>query len=77
MKLIVDGKEVQFDNQVKVIYEDEFVGMDDRDREVYGQLHVTLTHEGLIADLFEEDNDTQECDRTMCMETNDLIEQCI
>ena len=75
MKLIIDGKEVEFDHQVKVIYEDEFM-YDDGD-EMRGELHITLTEEGIITDLYHEDNPGQDCDATMAWDKEYLIEGCI
>ena len=52
MKLFVDGEEVEFQNDVKVIYDDVCVDMDaDTDEEIHGELHATLTNEGMILDL--------------------------
>jgi len=52
MKLYVDGKEVDFKNDVKVVYDGVCVDMDiDSGEETSGELHVTLTHEGQILDL--------------------------
>jgi hypothetical protein len=42
MKILIDGKEVPVQNDVKVIYE-EVDGAD--------ELHLTLTHEGIISDV--------------------------
>ena len=75
MKVIIDGNEVECLNDVKVIYEDEMIGMNDREQECFGQLHVTMTCEGMIADLIEDGSD--EVDRTMAWETLDIIERCI
>ena len=74
MKILIDGKEVKFEDNVKIIYEDEFIGMAG-DAEIYGQLHVTMTSEGLIADVIEDGS--ADVDRTLAWQTEDLIEACI
>ena len=57
MKLLVDGKEIAVQNDVKVIYDDVCIDMDaDTEEEVHGELHATLTHEGLIMDLINTDD---------------------
>ena len=63
MKLLVDGKEVVVNNDVKVIYEDV-----DEDQEV----HATLTHEGLILDTFL----GGEPHTTACLMAIELTELC-
>lgn len=46
MKLLIDGKEVPFQNDVKVIVEDEDIGED-------SELHLTFTHEGVVTDIID------------------------
>jgi hypothetical protein len=74
MKVMIDGREIQALNDVCVIYEDQLLGMSDRNQEVYGQLHVKLTSEGMIADVIEDGSD--EVDRSMWQETTDIVELC-
>ena len=45
VKLMIDGKKVPFQNDVKIIFDDE----DDE------QLHMTYTYEGLVEDLIQDD----------------------
>lgn len=49
MILIVDGKEIKVLNEVKVI-----VGVDDLEDQ---ELHLTLTHEGIIQDVIDAKGD--------------------
>jgi len=52
MKLYVDGKEIEVKNDVKVVYDDVCIDMgDDPEEDIMGELHATLTSEGLILDL--------------------------
>jgi len=73
MKLYIDGVEILFDHQVKVVYEDEIINEDGDE----GELHVILTDEGLIADLYEKGNDSPDCDATMAWDIDYFISQCI
>lgn len=58
MKVLIDGKEVQVLNDIKVIYDGVCVDMDfDTGDEEHAELHVTLTNEGLILDLIDEDGE--------------------
>jgi hypothetical protein len=74
MKLIVDGKAVEFKNDVKVLWDDESED----------QLQLTATHEGIILDTFELDEaETEhqgesfyECKGTASLEIADLEEYC-
>jgi hypothetical protein len=55
MKILVDGKEIQVQNDIKVIYEDVVIDYDmDSEEEKHAELHATLTHEGLILDVVHE-----------------------
>ena len=75
MKLIVDGKEIKFDHQIKVIYEDKIIGYDeDTVEECHGAVHITLTSEGMIADLIEDSNG--EVYGTSALELLDIITLC-
>lgn len=47
VKLLIDGQETPFQNDVKIIYEAD----EDQDE----QLHMTYTHEGLVEDLLHDD----------------------
>ena len=57
MKVLIDGKEVRVQNDIRVIYDEIIYGMDDNDKDLEGQLQVVLTHEGMIGDVFDEDGD--------------------
>ena len=58
MKVIIDGKEVPCQNDVKVIYEDEIIDAEYGYANGYpldpkvtrGELHITLNCEGMVAD---------------------------
>lgn len=63
MKVIIDGVEHDVKNDVKVIYEDMGpVGGD--------QLHITLTHEGVVTDV----TDGEDVIGTSSIETEDVYE---
>ena len=65
MKLLVDGVEVKFHNDVKVIW-------DSQGEDSSGELHLTATYEGIIIDKF--DNEIGECVATASLEVQDLDE---
>jgi len=60
MKILIDGKEVKFENDVKVIWEDT----PDAEQE----LHMCATYEGIILDVIE----SGEVERTMSIDTEGL-----
>lgn len=64
MILIVDGKKIKFQNDVKVIFEDAEEGV----------LQTTITHEGLILDIYDEAG--EELLKTAAYEVVDLLEMC-
>jgi len=66
MQVLIDGIQVEFGNDVKVIWEDT--------PEDNKELHLTATSEGIILDVFDEDG---ECERTMSLDTEQLSEECI
>jgi hypothetical protein len=73
MKVLVDGVEVPCQNDVKVIYENEIIDFDGDlgGRAVEGNLHVTLNHEGMVADTFASDSD--ESYASMWQDLHDII----
>lgn len=52
MKVLIDGKEVKCLNDVKIIHKNQLVDVDRNGNDVMGDLHITLTHEGMVADTF-------------------------
>ena len=56
MKVLIDGKEVSVQNDVKIIYDDIPVLIDENETDT--TLYVTATHEGLIHDVFPSNSDT-------------------
>lgn len=74
MILIVDGKKVEVQNDVKVVYEDVTCMYEDDDEEYRGVLQVTLTDEGAILDLFDEPGEI--CLRTAGMLIEDMERMC-
>ena len=54
MKVLIDGKEVECLNDVKIIYENEPIVRSMG--EAYGNLEVTLNSEGMIADTWFDGN---------------------
>lgn len=65
MKLLVDGKLIKVDNDAKIIYDNLMVTTEDGG-EVAAELHVTVTHEGVIEDVWVDDE---------CISTNSLTAQ--
>jgi len=73
MKVIIDGKELEVNNDVKIIWDDEYPedGM---------ELHMAATHEGIILDRFTRQDDSDETDlsleATASLGIDDLDEFC-
>jgi len=57
MHILVDGKEVEFKNDVKITATDIYVEENGNGKEGLAALTVTLTHEGIILDLENEDGE--------------------
>jgi len=74
MILMVDGKEVKVQNDVRIIYEDVIYDIDENEEDVEGQLQVVLTHEGIIADVFDKNGEPTHF--TNAWEVGDVINQC-
>ena len=54
MKVYVDGKEIEVLNDVKIVYDEVCVDLDmNTNTDIYGQLHATMTSEGMILDLID------------------------
>jgi len=54
MKVLIDGKEVQVQNDVKIIYDGVCIDIDsDTDTDILGELHATMTSEGMILDVID------------------------
>ena len=54
MKVLIDGKEVEVLNDVKIIYEDEEFYNKDADDLVDSELHLTANPKGLVIDIIQE-----------------------
>lgn len=78
MKVLIDGKEVEFQNDVTVIYDEIIYGTDDDNLDLEGELHVTLNCEGIVTDLISvcEDGDA-EIIGTMSNTYGEIAEWCI
>lgn len=63
MKVLIDGREVEVQNDVKIIWDQ----MDEHEKEQ--ELHLTCTYEGIIADRYKEG----EFDETTSVEHDDII----
>jgi hypothetical protein len=74
MKVLIDGKEVEVQNDIKVIYDEIIFGMDDDGKDIEGELHVLLNCEGMVTDLFVDDN---ELVATMSRTAGELADDCI
>ena len=58
MKVLIDGKEVEVKNDVRVIYDGIIYGMSvDDETDLEGHLEVVMTHEGMIADVYSRDGE--------------------
>jgi hypothetical protein len=68
MKVLIDGKEVECLNDVKVIWDDT----PDENME----LHMAATSEGVILDVYGTDDNGGTCERTASLLTDDLGEIC-
>ncbi len=73
MKVFIDGEEVVCNNDVKVIWDDEYPEDD-------MELHTTVTSEGAILDRFTCQDDSDEtglsCEATASLGIDDLDEFC-
>jgi len=69
MKVFIDGEQVECNNDVKIIYENRII-----DDPNIGELHITLNHEGMIADSFENDN-MHRSYKSMWKDLDDIIEE--
>lgn len=73
MKLFIDGKEVEFQNDVKVVWDDEYPEDD-------MELHMAATHEGIILDRFTRQDDSDETglsvEATASLGIDDVDEFC-
>lgn len=70
MIVLIDGKEVECNNDVKVIWDDHPVSLTESERA--GQVHLTVTNEGVIADIFEEGGN--ESYATAALEPQDIYD---
>jgi hypothetical protein len=68
MKVLIDGKEVECLNDVKVIWDDT---PDDN-----MELHMAATGEGVILDVYGTDDNGGTCEQTASLDTEDLVACC-
>jgi len=73
MIVLIDGKEVEVLNNVKIIYSGVKSSWMIDDEEIEAEFHVTLTNEGIITDVVHDD----EIIGTMSQTTRELAEDCI
>ncbi len=71
MKVLIDGKEVECLNDVKIIHENQLIDVKPSGKEVYGNLEITLTSEGMIADVWRR----KKVEKTMWKELEDIMEE--
>jgi hypothetical protein len=78
VKVLIDGKEVEVKNDVKVIYDDVAIDVNVESGEAeWGEMHVTLTHEGQIVDLIGNfDNGESEVVATHAEEYGEMATHC-
>ena len=57
MKVLIDGKEVRVQNDIRIIYDEVIYGMDEDMTDLEGHLQVVLNHEGIVGDVFDEDGE--------------------
>ena len=74
MRVLIDGQEVPVQNDVKIIHEEICLGASESGdgEEIVGDLHLTLTHEGLITETFV----NGEVYKTASTDVEDLTEMC-
>ena len=70
MRLLVDGRVIKVDNDVTVIYDDMIFENVDGD-EVAAELHVVLTNEGVVEDVWVGD----ECVTTSSEMAQEIVER--
>ena len=75
MKVLIDGKEVECNNDVKVIFDDGGYYDEADGNEVEVEPHLSITHEGLILDNIVTKEESQ-IFSTMAFELDCMIEQC-
>jgi len=77
MKVLIDGRQVQVFNDVKVIYEDQFINEQDdeegEESEEEGTLCVTANCEGVVFDAI---NRTGQIVKTVWMMPEHMLEMC-
>ena len=75
MRVFIDGTEVSVQNDVKIIHDEVCLGESDNEQDgdvIVGELHLTLTHEGLITDAIV----GGEVYKTAATDIEDLQERC-
>lgn len=51
MKVLIDGKEVEAKNDVKIIWEGDFLVDSETDEPRESELHLMANHEGIVLDV--------------------------
>ena len=78
MQVLIDGKEVECKNDIRVMYDGVIFGMDDDGNDEEGELHVILNCEGMVLDLISECEDGDaEVVGTMSQTYGEMAEYCI
>jgi len=75
MIVLIDGKEVKVQNDVKIIYDGVVCDLDDDDKDIEAELHVTLTSEGIVTDVINSDDGGYVA--TMSRTYGELADDCI
>ena len=70
--LILNGRAKRKWQDTEVVYEDLYIDTDDDGDEIYGRLHIKLSHEGVIIDL--EDSVTGEILETWAKTADELVD---
>jgi hypothetical protein len=78
MKVLIDGNEVKVQNDVCIIYDGIVYGMDDKYKDLEGELHVVLNYEGIVLDLINPNSgEDSEIIGTMSNTAGEMAEWCI
>lgn len=74
MIVIIDGKEVAVQNDVRIIYDEVVYDMDENDNNLFGELHLFVNHEGIVSDLLDAEGNNI---ATMSQTYGEIADSCI
>ena len=73
MIVLIDGKPVTVENDVRILYENQPFSVDNNGKESKCDVHVIFNCEGMIIDVWDNEKDNELLD-TKCRTIDDLIE---